>query len=75
VLDRMLCYQAPSRTIPDDFGIRLNPENVSEHLATVRRNAMSYRLAHPKQISEIEHLGAEVKRKQQSHHLYACQHR
>jgi hypothetical protein len=75
VLDRVLGYQAPSRTIPTDFGIRLNPENVSEHLANIRRNAVSYRVAHPKQISEIEQLGAEVQRRQQIHHLYAWQRR
>jgi hypothetical protein len=59
VLDRIFNYQSPKRTVPDDFGMLLNSNNIDVHLANVRAERVLYRRTHSEDVAEIEAMARE----------------
>ena len=53
MLDRMLDYRAPSRTVPDDFGLSLTPANIESWIAKTRNGLRSYMLREPQEAEII----------------------
>jgi hypothetical protein len=54
ILDRVLDYQAPGRTIPQDFGIRLRPENIEDWLVATRKAGRDYVGAEPGEARMVQ---------------------
>lgn len=48
ILDRMFGTCADPCPIPSDCGVRLTPQNIEEHLATIRQDRERYLRSHPK---------------------------
>jgi len=60
VLDRIFNYKSPDRTVPDDFGVLLTPQNIEAHLARIRSDRARYRESHPQDVAEIETMALEA---------------
>jgi hypothetical protein len=45
ILDRLLGYNSPERTLPEDFGVRLTGENIDAHLAQSRAGIANWAAA------------------------------
>ena len=56
VQDRIFGYSHPDRPLPTDFGIRLTPETLEPHLATIRTDRRRWRVAFPEDAAEIDAL-------------------
>lgn len=54
VLDRILNYRSPDRPLPDDFGVLLSPDNIEQHLATIRAQRLVYRSQRQDEIRDLE---------------------
>jgi hypothetical protein len=53
ILDRILDYRAPSRTVPDDFGLLLTPDNIESWIAKTRDGVRSYMFREPKEAEIV----------------------
>ena len=53
ILDRIFGYAAPDRGLPEDFGVRLDPEHIEEHLARVRSQREIYRRQNPREMEDL----------------------
>jgi len=53
MLDRMLDYRAPSRTVPDDFGLSLTPDNIESWIVKTRDGLRSYMLREPQEAEIV----------------------
>lgn len=62
VLDRLFSLKAPGRSLPEDFGVALTPENIDRHLSNIRKAREHYRKTHLNDIAEIESLAQQVKK-------------
>ena len=56
VLDRLLNYVAPNRNLPEDFGVKLDPEKVEDHLSRMRGQREAYRRQNPLEIEDLNRL-------------------
>ena len=56
ILDMIFNYHRSGRSMPDDFGVLLNIENIDSHLQKIRIDRQQYRNSHPGDIAEIERL-------------------
>ncbi|MBI3248601.1 MAG: hypothetical protein HYZ50_19030 [Deltaproteobacteria bacterium] len=56
VLDRLFGHERPSRSLPEDFGVLLSPQNIEAHLAWVRGQQQRYRETHSHEVAEVEDL-------------------
>ena len=53
ILDRVLGHSEPGRSIPKDFGVRLDTANIEAHLEQIREAGHSYRETHPTDVAEV----------------------
>lgn len=53
MLDRMLDYKAPSRTVPGDFGLALTPDNIESWISQTRDGLRSYMHREPQEAEII----------------------
>ena len=60
LLDQIFERSTPGRQVPDDFGVRLTPDNIESALARDRAAQARYRAAHPGDIDRIKRLLAEA---------------
>lgn len=60
LLDRIFERSTPGRPVPDDFGVRLTPDNIESVLAGDRAAQARYRAAHPGDIDRIKRLLADA---------------
>lgn len=65
ILDRMLGYHQDDRSVPADFGVRINLTNIEAELKRIRHEQSGYINSHPADIAEIMKLALEVRRHQQ----------
>lgn len=56
VLDRLFHYEHASRSLPEDFGVALSPQNIEAHLAWERDQQRRYHETHPREVAEVEAL-------------------
>ncbi|GEM_PF-5309935 len=56
VLDKVLDCPNPARAIPDDFGVKLSPENMEDRILELREKGEQYRKSHPTEVEEIQQL-------------------
>jgi hypothetical protein len=62
VLDKLFNYQS-QRTVPTDFGILINSQNIEAHLQKLREQQQRYHQTHPQDIAQIEALAAQTMQK------------
>jgi hypothetical protein len=62
VLDRIFDYRHPDRYVPDDFGVRLLPENLKAHLKRIRSDREIWLSRHPDDAAEIHAAAQRLKR-------------
>jgi len=60
MLDRILDYRAPSRGVPDDFGILLSPSNIETVLADTRKAGHEYSLAEREEAQLVKRIVNEA---------------
>ena len=60
ILDRVFGVQHAGRKVPDDFGVRLTPDNIESVLQAVRRAHLAYRKTHSRDIIAVEKLVQET---------------
>ncbi len=60
ILDRVFGITEPGVKIPDDFGVRLTPENIDQVLQVIREDHMAYRKTHSRDITAVEKLVRET---------------
>jgi hypothetical protein len=56
VLDKVLDYHDPDRIIADDFGVKINTENIETHLQNIRNGRADYEQKHADAVEEIKSL-------------------
>ena len=54
ILSRILEDHSPERPIPDDFGVRLSPNNIEEWLIRTRIAGQSYRSSEPQEAALVK---------------------
>jgi hypothetical protein len=64
VLDRVFDYRDPSRELPGDFGIRLDPATIEAHLAWIRAGRERWVAQYPDDANEIAQVAAMLRRNQ-----------
>lgn len=62
VLDRVLDYHATGRVAPQDFGVKITPANIEEHLNNLQKGQKEWEEAHPRDVAEILHISEEYER-------------
>lgn len=63
VLDRVLDYKHPTHTIAEDFGVKITPANIEEHLQTIRDGRETYEQEHVEAVKEIRALVSKYRSK------------
>ena len=56
VLDKVLGYSDPNRSIADDFGVLITLDNIEQHLKKIRDDRKIYERTHAEEVNEIKTL-------------------
>lgn len=56
VLDKILDYNDPTRTIADDFGVKITTANIETHIQNIRNDRKAYEQTHTDEVEEIKSL-------------------
>jgi hypothetical protein len=54
ILSRILDDASPERPVPDDFGIKLSPDNIEDWLVQTRARGRKYRAAEPEETAIVK---------------------
>jgi hypothetical protein len=54
ILDRILGYASPDHRVPDDFGIKISPDNIDDWLVHTRVAGQQYRAAEPEEAAIVK---------------------
>jgi hypothetical protein len=54
ILSRILDDASPERPVPDDFGIKLSPDNIEDWLVQTRAAGVKYRAAEPEEAAIVK---------------------
>ena len=60
ILDRLFAYKGKGKVIPDDFGIRLDPDNIDSQLLAMRKDREHYITTHQQDVEEVAQLVHET---------------